>query len=188
MCYMHDQSGATGRPVPGRCMKFSRAVIQWVAAGYLAACCAAPAQSEEISLSRWLPTRIRQLEEERALLLENIAQLPQHDPKPLTDRLGYHALPQEAGAQPQDGSQYIDVQFEYDPQLGAIALVPAFLAVLIGGAGHLTGALLGAAVIGGTDSATAAIWSPVVAQIVVFTMAVIAIRLFPQGLIDRGRR
>jgi hypothetical protein len=107
-------------------VKIPRPALQWVAAGYLAACCAASAQPEEISLSRWLPTRIRQLEDERALLLENIARLPQHDPKPLTDRLGYHALPQEAGAQPQDGSQYIDVQFEYDPQLGAIALVPAF--------------------------------------------------------------
>jgi branched-subunit amino acid ABC-type transport system permease component len=72
--------------------------------------------------------------------------------------------------------------------MGLGFLVPAFLAVLVGGAGHLTGALLGAAVIGGTDSAAAALWSPVVAQIVVFTMAVIAIRLFPQGLLDRGRR
>jgi branched-chain amino acid transport system permease protein/urea transport system permease protein len=74
-----------------------------------------------------------------------------------------------------------------DPHMGLGFLVPAFLAVLVGGAGHLGGALLGAGVIGGTDSATAAIWSPVVAQIVVFTMAVIVIRLFPGGLLGPRR-
>lgn len=77
-----------------------------------------------------------------------------------------------------------------DPQMGLGFLVPAFLAILVGGSGHLAGALLGATVVGGTDSVTAALWSPVAAQIVVFTMAVIAIRLFPEGLVGKrqGRR
>ncbi|MEE8445749.1 MAG: urea ABC transporter permease subunit UrtB [Alphaproteobacteria bacterium] len=69
-----------------------------------------------------------------------------------------------------------------DPQMGMGFLVPAFLAILVGGAGHLAGTLAGAIVIGGTDTAAATIWSSVVAQIVVFTMAIIAIRLFPRGI------
>jgi len=69
-----------------------------------------------------------------------------------------------------------------DPQMGLGFLVPAFLAILVGGAGHLAGTLMGAAVIGGTDTIAATIWSSVVAQIVVFSMAIVAIRLFPRGI------
>ncbi len=69
-----------------------------------------------------------------------------------------------------------------DPQMGLGFLVPAFLSVLVGGAGSLLGSLAGAGVIGGTDTLVANLWSPVVAQITVFTMAVIVIRLFPRGL------
>ncbi len=72
-----------------------------------------------------------------------------------------------------------------DPQMGLGFLIPAFLSVLVGGTGHLFGTLLGASVIGGTDTLAANIWSPVVAQIIVFTMAIIVIRLFPRGLIGK---
>lgn len=69
-----------------------------------------------------------------------------------------------------------------DPQMGLGFLIPAFLSILVGGAGHLAGPLAGAAVIGGTDTLAANLWSPVVAQIVVFTMAIVVIRLFPRGI------
>lgn len=69
-----------------------------------------------------------------------------------------------------------------DPQMGLGFLVPAFLAILVGGAGHLAGALMGAAAVGGADTLAANLWSPVAAQIVVFSMAVVAIRLFPRGI------
>ena len=72
-----------------------------------------------------------------------------------------------------------------DPQMGLGFLVPAFLSILVGGAGHLAGPLLGAAAIGATDTITANLWSPVVAQIVVFTMAIVVIRLFPRGIAGR---
>ncbi len=72
-----------------------------------------------------------------------------------------------------------------DPQMGLGFLIPAFLSILVGGAGHLAGPLLGAAAIGGTDTIAANLWSPVVAQIVVFTMAIVVIRLFPRGLAGR---
>ncbi|WP_299617021.1 branched-chain amino acid ABC transporter permease [Pelagibius sp.] len=73
-----------------------------------------------------------------------------------------------------------------DPQMGLGFLIPAFLSILVGGAGHLAGPVLGAGLIGATDSITAGLWSPVLAQVVVFTMAVVAIRVFPGGLIRRG--
>jgi branched-chain amino acid transport system permease protein/urea transport system permease protein len=72
-----------------------------------------------------------------------------------------------------------------DPQMGLGFLIPAFLSILVGGAGHLAGALVGASVIGGTDTLAANLWSPVVAQIVVFTMAIVVIRLFPRGITGR---
>lgn len=75
-----------------------------------------------------------------------------------------------------------------DPQMGLGFLVPAFLAILVGGAGQLAGVLVGGAVVGGTDTLVATLWSPVVAQIVVFTLAVVIIRLFPRGLTAPGDR
>lgn len=78
-----------------------------------------------------------------------------------------------------------------DPQMGLGFLVPAFLSILVGGVGSLGGTLAGAAVIGGTDTLAANLWSPVIAQITVFTMAVVVIRLFPSGIagaLSRRRR
>jgi branched-chain amino acid transport system permease protein/urea transport system permease protein len=75
-----------------------------------------------------------------------------------------------------------------DPQMGLGFLVPAFLAILTGGAQALAGPLLGSALIGGTDVAVASLLSPVAAQITVLAMAVLVIRLCPQGLYERFRR
>jgi urea transport system permease protein len=76
-----------------------------------------------------------------------------------------------------------------DPQMGLGFLVPAFLAILVGGTGHLAGVLAGSVLVGGTDTVIARLWSPVVAQIVVFTLAIIVIRLFPRGVVGgRARR
>ena len=69
-----------------------------------------------------------------------------------------------------------------DPQMGLGFLIPAFLAILVGGAGNLVGVLAGASIVGITDTAIAAIWSPVMAQIIVFSLAIVMIRLFPRGV------
>lgn len=74
-----------------------------------------------------------------------------------------------------------------DPQMGLGFLVPAFLAILTGGAQTLAGALLGSTLVGGTDVIVASLLSPVAAQITVLAMAVLVIRLFPQGLYERLR-
>ncbi|MDA1132259.1 MAG: branched-chain amino acid ABC transporter permease [Proteobacteria bacterium] len=69
-----------------------------------------------------------------------------------------------------------------DPQMGLGYLVPAFLAILVGGAGLLSGVLGGSALVGGLDGALTLAVSPVVAQVIVFALAVIVIRLRPRGL------
>jgi branched-chain amino acid transport system permease protein/urea transport system permease protein len=79
-------------------------------------------------------------------------------------------------------------QMSVDPQMGLGFLIPAFLAILTGGGG-LTGTLLGASLVGGIDSTFAKLWSPVLAQVVVFAMAIVVIRIFPNGLLSgRSRR
>jgi branched-chain amino acid transport system permease protein/urea transport system permease protein len=74
-----------------------------------------------------------------------------------------------------------------DPQMGVGFLVPAFLAILVGGAGSLPGALLGTSLIAGGSTVIASYWTQVVAQIAVFSLAILIIRIFPQGLTG-GRR
>jgi len=75
-----------------------------------------------------------------------------------------------------------------DPAAGLGWLIPAFLSILVGGLGSLAGPLAGGALVGGVDSATAALASPVYAQLVVLAAAIIVIRLFPEGLLGRARR
>ena len=71
--------------------------------------------------------------------------------------------------------------------MGLGFLIPAFLTILVGGAGHLGGTLVGATIIGGTDTVAANLLSPVLAQIIVFTMAIVVIRLFPRGIVGSRR-
>jgi branched-chain amino acid transport system permease protein/urea transport system permease protein len=75
-----------------------------------------------------------------------------------------------------------------DPNAGLGWVVPAFLSILVGGLGTISGPLVGAAGVGGLDSLTAAFTSPVWAQLVVFTAAIIVIRFFPNGLVSRHKR
>ena len=70
-----------------------------------------------------------------------------------------------------------------DPQMGLGYLVPAFLSILVGGAGPLWGVLAGGGIVGGADSLLTLWMSPVAAQIVVFALAVVVIRLRPSGLL-----
>ncbi len=75
-----------------------------------------------------------------------------------------------------------------DPQMGLGFFIPAFLSILVGGAGTLTGILVGGAVVGGSDSFISFLFSPVTAQIVVFSLAIVLIRFRPEGLIGTKRR
>jgi branched-chain amino acid transport system permease protein/urea transport system permease protein len=73
-----------------------------------------------------------------------------------------------------------------DPQMGLGYLVPAFLSILIGGAGPLAGVLVGGGLVGGVDSLLTLRISPVAAQIAVFALAVVVIRLRPRGILGGG--
>lgn len=73
-----------------------------------------------------LPHRIRNLEQERRELLEKIARLPHHAPRALSDHLGYHSLPWKDSRR-EGKINTIEVQFDFDPGLGAIAMVPALV-------------------------------------------------------------
>jgi len=75
-----------------------------------------------------------------------------------------------------------------DPNAGLGWVVPAFLSILVGGLGSISGPLVGATGVGGLDSVTSAFFSPVWAQLVVFTAAIVIVRLFPSGLLARRRR
>jgi urea transport system permease protein len=75
-----------------------------------------------------------------------------------------------------------------DPAGGLGWLVPAFLSILVGGLGSLSGPIAGATAVGTLDGLTAALTSPVWAQLVVFAAAILVIRIFPSGILGRRRR
>ncbi|WP_169545997.1 branched-chain amino acid ABC transporter permease [Sneathiella aquimaris] len=70
-----------------------------------------------------------------------------------------------------------------DPQMGLGYLIPGFLSILVGGAGPLAGVLVGGAAVGGTNSLLTVWISPVAAQIAVFLLAILVIRLRPEGIL-----
>ncbi|MEO6661443.1 MAG: branched-chain amino acid ABC transporter permease [Burkholderiaceae bacterium] len=74
-----------------------------------------------------------------------------------------------------------------DPQMGFGFVLPAFLSVLVGGVGSPLGALWGTGLLGGSQTAMATLWSPVVAEIAVFTLAIVVIRLYPNGITGARR-
>jgi urea transport system permease protein len=74
-----------------------------------------------------------------------------------------------------------------DPQMGVGFLIPAFLAVLVGGLNSLAGAMIGTGIIGGATTVFSNFMSQAFAQIAVFAVAIAIIRLFPNGLSKRNR-
>jgi branched-chain amino acid transport system permease protein/urea transport system permease protein len=75
-----------------------------------------------------------------------------------------------------------------DPQMGTGFLVPAFLSILVGGLGSVAAPLAGATAVGATDNLVSTFYSPIWAQGVVFTVAILLIRMFPDGVMARVRR
>lgn len=70
-----------------------------------------------------------------------------------------------------------------DPQMGLGYLIPGFLSILVGGAGPLAGVLVGGSAVGGASSLLTVWISPVAAQIAVFVMAILVIRMRPNGIL-----
>lgn len=74
-----------------------------------------------------------------------------------------------------------------DPQMGGGFLIPAFLSIMVGGISHLFGVVLGVGLIGGTSTVISSLDTQLAAQIAVFLLAIVVIRLWPEGLISRKR-
>ncbi len=74
-----------------------------------------------------------------------------------------------------------------DPQMGLGYLVPGFLSILVGGAGPLAGVLVGGTIVGGVNNLLAVWISPVTALIAVYIIAILIIRIRPEGLLGNRR-
>jgi branched-chain amino acid transport system permease protein len=73
--------------------------------------------------------------------------------------------------------------FSLFADLGIRFLIQGFVAVMVGGVGSFIGPVAGAAVIGTLSAALPWIMSPVVADVLVFVLAIAFIKFRPQGLI-----
>ena len=68
---------------------------------------------------------------------------------------------------------------------GAVFLITALAAAVLGGAGQPYGAMIGAVVIGLVTELSAAVWSPDYKQVVAFAILVLVMVLRPQGLLAK---
>ena len=72
--------------------------------------------------------------------------------------------------------------FSLSADLGIRFLIQGFLAVMLGGVGSFEGSVAGAALIGVMSAALPWGVAPVLADVLVFLIAVVLVRLWPRGL------
>ena len=77
--------------------------------------------------------------------------------------------------------------YQLSADIGTRFLVQAFLSVMLGGVGTFEGPVLGAAAVGGMAAGLPWIVIPVLADPLVFIIALIIVKLRPQGFITQGR-
>jgi branched-chain amino acid transport system permease protein len=73
--------------------------------------------------------------------------------------------------------------FSLYADLGIRFLIQGFVAVMVGGVGSFIGPVAGAGVIGTLSAALPWVMAPVVADVLVFVLAIAFIKFRPQGLI-----
>jgi len=78
--------------------------------------------------------------------------------------------------------------FSLHADLGVRFLVQGFLAVMLGGIGTFEGPMLGAGIIGVMTAMFPWLTNPVLADVLVFVIAIIIVRMRPTGLLSTGRR
>ena len=74
-----------------------------------------------------------------------------------------------------------------NPNMGLDYFARTFLVVIIGGLGQILGVVAGGTLIGVLEAGLAAALQPVVAQVITLTIAIMIIRLRPQGLFGKVR-
>lgn len=77
--------------------------------------------------------------------------------------------------------------FSLSADLGVRFLIQGFLAVMLGGIGTFEGPALGAGIIGVMAASLPWMVSPVLADVLVFVIAIVIVKLRPQGLLSKGR-
>ena len=77
--------------------------------------------------------------------------------------------------------------FSLSADLGLRFLIQGFLAVMLGGVGTFEGPVAGAGIVGVMSAALPWAISPVLADVLVFVIAIVIVRFRPQGLLSRGR-
>ncbi|MBV9758079.1 MAG: branched-chain amino acid ABC transporter permease [Alphaproteobacteria bacterium] len=77
--------------------------------------------------------------------------------------------------------------FSLFADLGLRFLIQGFLAVMLGGVGTLLGPILGAGAIGSLSAALPWVVTPVLADVLVFAIAIVAMKILPGGFLG-GRR
>ncbi len=74
------------------------------------------------------------------------------------------------------------------PIMGFSYAVDSYMVIVLGGVGRLLGTVAGAAVIGEAETVLAFLYNNVIGKLLVFTVIVLVIRVFPQGLFTLQRR
>jgi len=74
------------------------------------------------------------------------------------------------------------------PGMGFPYAVDSYMVIVLGGVGRLVGTVAGASVIGESETVLAFLYNNVIAKLLVFTLIVLVIRVFPQGLFTLQRR
>ena len=77
--------------------------------------------------------------------------------------------------------------YQLSADIGTRFLVQAFLSVMLGGVGTFEGPVLGAAVVGGMAAGLPWLVMPVLADPLVFIIALVIVKFRPQGFITQGR-
>ncbi len=77
--------------------------------------------------------------------------------------------------------------FSLFADLGVRFLIQGFLAVMLGGIGSFDGPVLGAAIIGVMTASLPWVVSPVLADVLVFVIAIVIVKIKPTGLLKPGR-
>jgi urea transport system permease protein len=70
-----------------------------------------------------------------------------------------------------------------NPEVGLFFLARSFLVVIVGGVGSLVGTVIGAVLIGMGDAVISFLTQPVIAELALFVLAIVVIRIRPRGLL-----
>ena len=77
--------------------------------------------------------------------------------------------------------------YSLNADMGVPFLIKSFLAVMLGGAGGFEGSMAGAAFVGASSAALPWVIKPVVADVLVFAIAIAIVKFRPEGLLSRWR-